>query len=511
MPNPPVCACEVAGQWFVHQRTWVKVASGALVATILFAIILLSAGDRSQKTPNDLAAPTTPAGVESVESLQKTILTLESKIKEMTVATTFRSGELDERSKEIQTLKKSLQTAQASLSKETKALAATALELKTLRTDSGSDKLTLAAMTREYEVSCKKQEALQEQITQLKKANAIVADAMGKTEGSNVADLDDVVAAKVVQATKELTAKLKTLTVAQTALDAKNKTLAAEIVEWTKKQATWDAREKTLLASTAGANAAELKKTIAAWQTKLTQAEMAQTAAEKKQTDLETQLEKAKGQLAQSKSFRDELDAEIAAMAAEKKIVDDRQAALKLKQASTLAQNTKLTKQIAALKVEFTNLSSSSGKLTALQTQLTAQAAMLKTAHADVATSRAVSKTLLNRMLLLYMGPPQAGVSRLAMLQTAIKRNRLAARGQSLKTTLTLQPKAVVSKVDALLTQLTLLDDGDVRSVVRFRETLAKSGVESQMVELASAKTASPAMVAYLTEAQLIFAAMATA
>ncbi len=500
----PVAQAGEAGPWFAQQPTWVTMAAGALAATIVFVIILLSMGDATPKTPDISTAPPKPGAV-TLESLKSTIATQETKIKELTAATDFRAGELNDRTKTIEKLQGNLKAAQTKLAQETKTLAATQIELKRVRTDSGSDKLTLAAMTREYEASCKKQEALQAQIEKLKTANAIVAGAMGeKPKGSNVADLDEVVAAKVAQATKDLNAQLATLT-------TKNKTLAADIAEWTKKQAVWDAREKTLLASTAGANAAELKTTIAAWQAKLTKAELAQTAAEKSKTDLEADLTKTQGQLAQSKSFRDELDAEIAAMAAEKKTADTRETALQGKLAAQIDANRKTQASLAALKKAATASGATNVELAALKTKLATQTATLATAQAKVTASQVASQKLLDRMLLLYMGPPQAGVSRLAMLQQAIKRNRLPARGQSLKTALKLQPQIIVAKVDALLTQMALLDDGDLRAVTRFRETLAKSGIESQMVALASTKTADPALVAYLTEAQLIFAAIVTA
>ncbi len=510
--DAPVASSAAAGAWFVQQPTWVKMAAGALVATILFTIILLSMGDTKPAGPDMSTGSKLPPAAESIESLKDTILALEGKIKVMTDATSFRAGELDERSKKIEELQGNLKIAQTALSLGIKTLAATQDELKALRTDSGEVKVTLAAMTREYEVSCKKQEALQVQIEKLKKANEIVAGAMGtKPEGSPVANLDDVVAAKVAQETKALNAQIKTLGDAKAALAAKNTTLAADIAAWTKKQAAWDAREKQLLASNAGANAEELKKTIATWQTKLTAAEMAQTAAEQQTTTLATQLATAKSDLAQTKSFKDELDAEIAAMAAEKKNADARETALQGKLAAQVDANRKTHAILVTLKKTATASGATNAELAALQKQLAAQTLALTAAKTEVTASRIAGDKLLSRMLLLYMGPPQPGISRLTMLQQAIKRNRLAARGQSLKAALALQPKAVVSKVDALLTQLSLLDASDVRAVTRFRETLAKSGVEAQMVELASAKTATPALVAYLTEAQLIFAATATA
>jgi hypothetical protein len=494
-----------AGPWFAQQPTWMKMATGALAATIVFVIILLSRGNATPEMPAMSANPNSEPAAVSMETLKTSIAAQERKIKKLTVAANFRAGVLNERTKKIEELQGNLNAAQAKLTKEIKTLAAVQTKLKRVQTDSGNDKLTLMAMTRVYETSCKKQVELQSQIKKLKTANTIVANAMGeKPKGSNVANLDEVVDAKVAQATKALNAQLATLT-------EKNITLAAAIGDWTKKQAVWDAREKMLLASTAGANAAELKTTIASWQTKLAKAELAQTAAEKSKTDLETQLTNTKNQLAQSKSFRDELDAEIAAMIADKNTADTHKVALQGKLDAQIDENRKTQASLAALKKTATGSGTTNAELAALKNKLATQTATLATAQAQVSASQVASQKLLDRMLLLYMGPPQTGVSRLAMLQQAIKRNRLAARGQSLKVALKLQPQMVVTKVDALLTQMALLDGGDLRAVTRFRDTLAKSDIESQMVALASTKTAEPALVAYLTEAQLIFAAIATA
>ncbi|MBT3278926.1 MAG: hypothetical protein HN370_06075 [Phycisphaerales bacterium] len=517
-------------QRFDLQNTWVKVASGAVAASIVLLVVLVPmVGSSKSISSPDSAGPI--AKSDSTIALEKQLAAQAKSVEELNAKIAIRDKDLDAESRKVDLLQGNLDATKKRLVEATQTLKRTGETLETLRKDSREDRLALATKQREFDESIRQRDMLKTQIEQLKKVGDTMVAAMKTPEGTQpVMNIDEVVESKLAQATKELNAKIAVLTKAHDALDTKTKTQEMQMLAMAsalqESNAELETAEKELQVAKAATTTADLEKTIAEWKTKLAAAEKskATTAAEKQA--LETQL-------AQSKSFRTELETEINAMAADKTKADTREKALALTTARQKTTITDLGNACSELMDKIERMEAAKpavnatpeeikaleAKYAALTTDLSTKTASLTTAQANLketqsalASSKAARVAQLHRMTLFYLGPPRAGQSRIVLLQQAITRNSLAARATSLKRELNLQQaKEVVAKVDALLTQLTLLDESDLRSVTRFRDSLAKSDINEQVVEVASAKTSTPALVAYLTEAQLILTAAATA